>query len=127
MDLHLTPIQASRKLLAVLASHDTTDFERMLRPNAYLQIKSNGRREVYLSSAEVSQALLREASVWPEPTIHVQSWHEMEDAVTVSFQISGREPHLLAQDEHVLTVMLRDEQIEIITLYCLPATNEIAV
>jgi hypothetical protein len=122
MDLGLTPIGASRKLLAVLASYDTTEFEKLLRPNAYLQISSANCLEAYLSSAEVCQALRREAKAWLEPTINVQSWDEAEDSVTVLFQIWVNERGFCSQHEHVLTVTLRDEQIEKITLCRYPVS-----
>ena len=126
MRLALTPIRASRKLLAVLASHDTTDFEGLLRPNAFLQVGSENFRKTFVSSSDVYQALRKVAQGWTEPTVNVESWDEVEDSATVSFQIWEKEQDLLAQHDHVLTVTLRDEKIEMITLYC-NSTVEFAV
>ena len=123
MNLALTPIKASRKLLAVLASHDTTDFEQFLRPNAYLQVWSENGRETFVSSSAVSQALRCIAKSWSKPTVNVESWDETEGAATVSFQIWGKEQNFLSQHQHVLTVALHGEQIDTINLYHQPISQ----
>jgi hypothetical protein len=123
MELTMTPLRASRKLLAILASQDVVDFERFLRPNAYLQVWSDSYRQTFVSPKAISQALRRVAREWEKPTVNVESWDEIEDSATVSFQIWAKEQGLVAQQEHVLTVTLCEEQIEMIMLYCNPVSE----
>lgn len=117
MDVALSPIKASRRLLAVLASRSTTEFETVLRSDALLQIYSEDSRQTFLSRREVCQALLVEAAAWPEPTINVQGWDADAETATVAFQIWVKENGLITQHDHSLIVTLRDDQIEKITLY----------
>lgn len=117
MDLALTPIRASRRLLAVLASHNTTEFEAVLRSDALLQICSENRRQTFLSRQEVCQALLTEAAAWSEPTINIQGWDADVDTATVAFQIWVKENGLVTRHDHSLTVTLCDSQIEKIMLF----------
>jgi hypothetical protein len=117
MDVALSPIKASRRLLAVLASRSTTEFETVLRSDALLQIYSEESRQTFLSRREVCQALLVEAAAWPDPTINVQGWDADAETATVAFQIWVKENGLITQHDHSLIVTLRDDQIEKITLY----------
>ena len=117
MDLALTPIRASRRLLAVLASHNTTEFEAVLRSDALLQICSENCRQTFLSRQEICQALLMEAAAWFEPTINIQGWDADADSATVDFQIWVKENGLVTRHDHSLTVTLSDSQIEKIMLY----------
>jgi hypothetical protein len=117
MDLALSPIKASRRLLAVLASQDVAEFEAVLRPDALLQICSENRRQMFSSRRNVCQALLLEAAAWPKPTINIQGWNADAETATVVFQIWVKENGLTIQHDHALTVTLRDFQIEKITLY----------
>ena len=120
MSLLLTPIQASRTLLAALASHDADDFEPLLRPNSFLKILANGRCTTYLTPSEVSEALRKQAGTWSQPTINIQGWDEVEDAVTVSFEVWEKEKEAFSQQTCALTVTLQDAQIETISLYRYP-------
>jgi len=117
MDVALTPIKASRRLLAVLASRSITEFETVLRSDALLQICSEDRRQTFLSRRNICQALLVEAAAWPDPTINVQGWDADAETATVVFQIWVKENGLVTQHDHSLIVTLRDDQIEKITLY----------
>jgi hypothetical protein len=117
MEAALTPIKASRRLLAVLASRSTAEFEPVLRSDALLQICSDECRQIFLSRPTICQALLVEAAAWPDPTINIQGWDEDAETATVAFQIWVRENGLVTQHDHSLTITLRDDQIEKITLY----------
>ena len=117
MNATVTPIQASRHLLAVLASSSSLDFAEMLRTDAFLQIWSDSHRETYWSKGEVQQALLMEAAAWPNSTINIQSWDEDDDSATVQFQIWVKEDGRIIEHDRSLTITLRDDQIEMISLY----------
>lgn len=113
----VTPIQASRELLAVLASNSFSDFDKILRTDAFLQIWSDTYRETYWSKGDVQKALLLEASAWPNSTINIQSWDEDDDSATVQFQIWVKEDGRIIEHHRSLTITLRDAQIEMISLY----------
>jgi hypothetical protein len=117
MNTTVTPIQASRQLLAVLASSSSSDFEEILRTDAFLQIWSDTYRRTYWSKRDVQQALQIEAEAWPNSTINIQSWDEGKDSATVQFQIWVKEDGRTIEHDRSLTITLRDDQIEMISLY----------
>lgn len=123
MSAALTPIKASRRLLAVLASRNIAGFETVLRSDALFQICSDNQRQTFLSRKNVCRALLLEASAWSDPTINIQGWDADADTATVIFQIWVKEEGSITQHDHSLTVTLRGAQIEKIML-CRNAVHE---
>ncbi len=113
----VNPIQASRELLSVLASHNSTTFEQMLCSDASMQIWSDHSHKTYCTSSNVQQALLKEAETWPNPTINIKEWDGDGASATVQFQIWIKKNGQYISHDRSLTVTLRDDQIEMISLY----------
>lgn len=110
--------QTVRRFLAALVRQDAAEVNHLLRPDVGLQIRGEGRMEIYWTRARAHKALLAEFARGAEPRLTILDVHVAERSVLAAFQLQAVEDGRLVKRDRSMTLTFQEGQIAVILLYC---------
>lgn len=106
------------RFLTALTQNDSLEVNRVLRSEAYLQIRGRNRMQLYWTRPRVRRALLAEFSRWSTPQLHIVDMTMAGNSVTVAYQIEVSSNGRCQTFDQFALIKLREAQIQSIILYC---------
>lgn len=113
----MLPVNVAHRLIAALADNDTAVLDKILPGNAYLQVRGNGRMQLFWTRPRVRAALLAEFSRCPRPIVTIGDVTPHTSSIGVTFQIEAVENGRLAKYDYFALLVPRNGQIQTIILY----------
>lgn len=113
----MLPVDVVQQLMTALANKDTAVLNSVLPANAYLQVRTHGRTQIYWTRSRVRSALLAEFARWHNPTVKISQVSTHFATVTVTFQLEVTENGRLITHNHFATIIPDKGQIQTIILY----------
>lgn len=114
----VSPIEASRQLLAGLASTQILEVDYLLTSDALMQIWLGDDHWTYQSRPRVCKALAFQKMKWPDkPFFNVQGWDNDDESVNVQFDIWDGPDGRMLHPNCSLSITLHHDKIKTIILH----------
>ncbi len=108
----------AHRLITALVNSDPAELDTILLANAYLQLRGNGRMQIYWTRPQVRAALQAEFSRWHQPTVLIGDISLHTSSISVTFQIEERKNGRLANHDYFALIVPCNNQVQTIILYC---------
>ena len=108
----------AHRLITALAENDTAVLDTILPANAYLQVRGNGRMQIYWTRPRVRAALQAEFTRWQRPTVMIGDISLHASSISVTFQVEEMRNGRSIEHDYFALLIPCNNQIQTIILYC---------
>jgi len=114
----MLPVKVAHRLITALVDNDTAVLDTVLPANAYLQVRGNGRMQIYWTRPRVRAALLAEFARWHNPTMTIGDITPHTNTITVTFQVEVMKNGRIVKHDYFALLIPQNGQIQTMILYC---------